>query len=41
MTVFAFGGGKHITPRMRQGLKESKAHVFFERMSDLNEILDV
>ena len=40
MTVLAFGGGQHITSRMRQNLKESKAHVYFERMSELNEILD-
>jgi HAD superfamily hydrolase (TIGR01509 family) len=39
MTVLAFGGGKHMTAQMRQRLKDSGAHVFFDRMSDLKEII--
>ncbi len=40
MTVIAFGGGKHITPRMKNRLQESKAHFFFDRMSDLPNLLN-
>jgi HAD superfamily hydrolase (TIGR01509 family) len=39
MTVMAFGGGKHITAQMRQRLQNSGAQVFFDRMSDLNEVI--
>lgn len=40
MTVLAFGGGKHITAKIRQRLKDSGAHVFFDQMNDLNEIIN-
>lgn len=39
MTVLAFGGGKHMTARMRQKLKKSGAHLFFDQMHDLNRLL--
>ncbi|MBP7075343.1 MAG: hypothetical protein KBA81_08190 [Rhabdochlamydiaceae bacterium] len=39
MTVSAFGGGGHITLNMRQRLKDSGAHVFFDRMSDLSYVI--
>jgi beta-phosphoglucomutase-like phosphatase (HAD superfamily) len=40
MTVLAFGGGKHITAKIRQRLKDSGAYVFFDQMSDLKEIIN-
>lgn len=40
MSVLAFGGGGHMTQRIRQKLKESGAHAFFDRMSDLNAVID-
>lgn len=39
MTVYAFGGGKHITNRMREKLKTSGAHLFFDKMQDLPNLL--
>lgn len=39
MRVLAFGGGQHITPRMRQKLQNSGAYAFFDRMSGLGEII--
>lgn len=39
MTVFAFGGGQHITNRIREKLKTSGAHLFFENMYDLPALL--
>lgn len=39
MRVLAFGGGKHITTRMHQKLQDSGAHAFFDRMSDLGELI--
>lgn len=39
MTVLAFGGGKHITPRMRERLQASGASRFFDSMQDLPAIL--
>ena len=39
MRVLAFGGGKHITTRMRQKLQDSGAHAFFDRMSNLGEVI--
>ncbi len=39
MTVFAFGGAKHITEAMKQKLLASGAHRYFENMAELKEIL--
>jgi HAD superfamily hydrolase (TIGR01509 family) len=39
MTVFAFGGGKHITTRSREKLKASGAYLFFDNMHDLPGLL--
>jgi beta-phosphoglucomutase-like phosphatase (HAD superfamily) len=39
MTVFAFGGGQHITSRIREKLKASGAHLFFDNMHDLPDLL--
>jgi HAD superfamily hydrolase (TIGR01509 family) len=40
MTVFAFGGGQHITSRIRDKLKASGAHLFFDNMYDLPSLLE-
>ena len=39
MTVFAFGGGKHITPLARNKLLKSGAHHFFDCMQELPHLL--
>jgi HAD superfamily hydrolase (TIGR01509 family) len=39
MTVFAFGGGQHITAKMKYKLQKSGAHQYFERMQDFQDIL--
>jgi HAD superfamily hydrolase (TIGR01509 family) len=39
MTVYAFGGGKHITPKIKEKLKQTKAHRFFEDMEKLIELI--
>lgn len=40
MTVLAFAGGRHITRRMRQKLQDSGAHLLFDRMSELKEVIN-
>jgi HAD superfamily hydrolase (TIGR01509 family) len=35
MTVLAFGGGRHITPNLKERIKSSGAHGYFERMQEL------
>lgn len=39
MTVFAFGGGKHITPLAKNKLLHSGAHHFFDDMRELPSLL--
>lgn len=40
MTVFAFGGGKHITSHMREKLIASGAQLFFDKMHELPSLLN-
>jgi HAD superfamily hydrolase (TIGR01509 family) len=39
MTVFAFGGGQHITAKIKHKLQKSGAHQYFERMQNFQDIL--